>query len=56
MDDNELEEERRLAYVGITIGDVVSGLISQRLQSRKKSLLLFLSLADIKPETFICIS
>ncbi|MBP7810052.1 MAG: MFS transporter [Bacteroidia bacterium] len=34
-----------LAYVGITIGDVVSGLISQRLKSRKKSLLLFLSLA-----------
>lgn len=34
-----------LAYVGITIGDVVSGLISQRLQSRKKSLLLFLALA-----------
>ena len=34
-----------LAYVGITIGDVVSGLISQRLKSRKKSLLLFLILA-----------
>ena len=34
-----------LAYVGITIGDVVSGLISQRLQSRKKSLILFLALA-----------
>jgi MFS family permease len=34
-----------LAYVGITIGDVVSGLISQKLQSRKKSLLLFLLLA-----------
>ncbi len=33
-----------LAYVGITIGDVVSGLISQKLQSRKKSLLLFLIL------------
>lgn len=34
-----------LAYVGITIGDVVSGVISQRLQSRKKSLVLFLALA-----------
>lgn len=33
-----------LAYVGITIGDVVSGLISQRLKSRKKSLVLFLLL------------
>ncbi|HWY12369.1 MAG TPA: MFS transporter, partial [Bacteroidia bacterium] len=34
-----------LAYVGITIGDVVSGVISQKLQSRKKSLILFLGLA-----------
>ncbi len=34
-----------LAYVGITIGDIVSGLISQRWRSRKKSLLLFLLLA-----------
>lgn len=34
-----------LAYVGITIGDIVSGVVSQRLQSRKKSLVLFLSLA-----------
>ncbi len=33
-----------LAYVGITIGDVVSGLLSQKWQSRKKSLLLFLVL------------
>ncbi len=33
-----------LAYAGITIGDVASGLISQKLRSRKKSLLLFLSL------------
>lgn len=33
-----------LAYVGITIGDVVSGMISQKLKSRKKSLLLFLAL------------
>jgi MFS transporter, putative metabolite:H+ symporter len=34
-----------LAYVGITIGDVMSGLISQRLKSRKKSLVLFMGLA-----------
>ncbi len=34
-----------LAYVGITIGDIVSGVVSQKLQSRKKSLVLFLLLA-----------
>jgi MFS transporter, putative metabolite:H+ symporter len=34
-----------LAYAGITVGDVVSGLISQKLKSRKKSLILFLGLA-----------
>ena len=34
-----------LAYAGITVGDVVSGLISQKLASRKKTLLLFLLLA-----------
>jgi len=34
-----------LAYVGITIGDIVSGIVSQKLQSRKKSLVLFLLLA-----------
>jgi MFS family permease len=34
-----------LAYTGITVGDVASGLISQKLKSRKKSLLLFLLLA-----------
>jgi MFS transporter, putative metabolite:H+ symporter len=34
-----------LAYVGITVGDVVSGVMSQRMKSRKKSLFLFLSLA-----------
>lgn len=33
-----------VAYIGITIGDVVSGLLSQRLQSRKKVLFLFISL------------
>ena len=33
-----------LAYAGITIGDVVSGLLSQKLKSRKKSLIIFLSL------------
>lgn len=34
-----------LAYVGITVGDIVSGLISQKLKSRKKSLVLFLMMA-----------
>jgi len=34
-----------LAYAGITIGDIASGLISQKLRSRKKSLILFLGLA-----------
>jgi MFS transporter, putative metabolite:H+ symporter len=33
-----------LAYIGITIGDVFSGLLSQLLQSRKKVLFLFISL------------
>lgn len=33
-----------LAYVGITIGDIVSGLISQKFKSRKKSLVFFLLL------------
>lgn len=33
-----------LAYAGITIGDVISGLLSQKLKSRKKSLIIFLSL------------
>lgn len=36
-----------LAYVGITVGDIASGVMSQRLKSRKKSLLAFLSLAVI---------
>lgn len=35
------------AYAGITVGDVVSGLISQKLRSRKKSLLLFLLLTVV---------
>ncbi|HEY1038490.1 MAG TPA: MFS transporter [Bacteroidia bacterium] len=35
------------AYAGITIGDVASGLISQWLRSRKKSLGLFLGLTTI---------
>lgn len=34
-----------MAYVGITVGDIASGLISQKLKSRKKSLVLFLMLA-----------
>lgn len=35
------------AYAGITLGDVVSGLLSQWLKSRKKSLALFLSMTVI---------
>jgi len=35
------------AYAGITIGDIVSGLVSQLLKSRKKSFALFLSLTVI---------
>lgn len=34
-----------MAYVGITIRDIVSGLLSQKLKSRKKSLVVFLMLA-----------
>ena len=33
-----------VAYIGITIGDVLSGLLSQKLKSRKKVLFLFISL------------
>lgn len=33
-----------VAYIGITIGDVVSGLLSQKFKSRKKVLFLFISL------------
>lgn len=33
-----------VAYIGITIGDVVSGLMSQKFQSRKKALFIFISL------------
>lgn len=33
-----------VAYIGITIGDVVSGLMSQKLRSRKKVLFIFISL------------
>ncbi len=35
------------AYTGITIGDIVSGIISQLLKSRKKALLIFLSLTVV---------
>lgn len=35
------------AYIGITIGDVASGLISQLLKSRKKTLLIFLLLTIV---------
>ena len=33
-----------VAYIGITIGDVMSGLLSQKLRSRKKVLFIFISL------------
>ncbi len=33
-----------VAYIGITIGDVVSGLMSQKFKSRKKVLFIFISL------------
>jgi MFS family permease len=33
-----------VAYIGITIGDVVSGIMSQRMKSRKKVLFIFISL------------
>jgi predicted MFS family arabinose efflux permease len=33
-----------IAYIGITLGDVASGLLSQQLRSRKKVLLLFIAL------------
>lgn len=33
-----------VAYIGITIGDVSSGMLSQKLKSRKKVLMLFISL------------
>ena len=35
------------AYAGITVGDIASGLLSQALKSRKKTLALFLSLTVI---------
>jgi MFS transporter, putative metabolite:H+ symporter len=35
------------AYIGITLGDVASGLVSQLLKSRKKALLIFLLLTII---------
>lgn len=34
-----------LCYLGLTIGDIASGLISQKLQSRKKVIALFMGLA-----------
>jgi MFS transporter, putative metabolite:H+ symporter len=36
-----------IAYIGITIGDVASGLLSQYLKSRKKVLVIFISLTLI---------
>lgn len=34
-------------YIGLTVGDIASGIISQRLQSRKKVVLLYLLLASV---------
>ncbi len=36
-----------VAYIGITIGDVISGIMSQKMQSRKKVLFIFISLTLI---------
>lgn len=50
LDSNNIPNTRTaltIAYSGITLGDIVSGLISQRLKSRKKSLLIFLILTLI---------
>ena len=34
-----------LCYLGITLGDIASGLISQKMQSRKKAIALFITMA-----------
>lgn len=55
-----------VAYIGITIGDVVSGVMSQKMRSRKKPLFIFITLtligsiiyylfANISPLVFYCI-
>jgi MFS family permease len=55
-----------VAYIGITIGDVVSGVMSQKMHSRKKPLFIFITLtligsiiyylfANISPAIFYCI-
>ncbi len=55
-----------VAYIGITIGDVVSGVMSQKMRSRKKPLFIFITLtligsiiyylfANISPVVFYCI-
>ncbi len=36
-----------IAYIGITIGDVVSGIMSQKMRSRKKPLFIFITLTLI---------
>lgn len=36
-----------LCYLGITLGDIASGLISQKMQSRKKVIALFISMAAV---------
>jgi MFS transporter, putative metabolite:H+ symporter len=41
-----------MAYIGITIGDVVSGMLSQYLKSRKKVLFIFISLTLIFSITY----
>jgi len=55
-----------VAYIGITIGDVVSGVMSQKMRSRKKPLFVFITLtligsivyylfANVSPVVFYCI-
>jgi MFS transporter, putative metabolite:H+ symporter len=41
-----------VAYIGITIGDVMSGLLSQKLRSRKKVLLLFITLTFLSSVSY----
>lgn len=47
--DNHIDSGRAImyAYVGIAIGDILIGLVSQYFQSRKKALLMFYSLSVI---------
>lgn len=44
------------AYAGITLGDIVSGLLSQKLKSRKKTFLLFLLLTIVSVVLYFTIA